>query len=133
MGVWPGLLGANTPVIPTFENVASLIHFLAALLFCTIGCGRRFFTYYTIYQFITTIVKTMLIPGESVQDWTWDIVGDLEEYLAGMGTALLIGISGKMSGWRHSGRICSHRGLLSLFSLLMIVWALVLLRYIGAF
>ena len=131
MGIWPGVLGAEIPEVATFENVASIIHFLAAILFCSLGCGGRFFLYYTVYQLITTLVKTLLVPGETMSDWTWDIIGDIVEYLAGMGLAIVIGVKGKLAGGGRFSHMCSHRGMLILFASLMTIWAVVLVRYLS--
>jgi len=124
MVIWPGILSNHITPIPTFDDVASLFHFIAALLLTLVaGCSRRFFAGFIIYQLVTTSLKTLLLAGHTLADWRWDFFGDIEEYAAGAGLIYLAGLNDRIPARGVLGRLCSWRGIAAMFAALMTVWA----------
>ncbi len=125
--VWPEWVSGTIVEFVVLENLASMIHFLAAFALTVIGCAKRFFWVYTLYELVTTGIKTAVYPGHTLVDWTWDLMGDIMEFLMGIGLAYVLGVESRIHDSPSVARICEWKTLLAFISALMAAWIIALL------
>ena len=126
--VWPEWYSRVIVEVVILENLASILHFLFAIAVTMLGCGSRVFWAYAFYQLLTTTLKTLLIPGYPLSDWTWDFLGDTLEFLTGVGLASVLGLDSRIKPPPVAERACSTRGILVGLALLMLLWAIAFLN-----
>lgn len=129
--VWPEWYSRVIVEVVILENLASILHFLFAILVAMLGCGARVFWAYAFYQLLTTTLKTLLIPGYPLSDWTWDFLGDTLEFLTGIGLATVLGLDSRIRPSPVVKRACSTRGILVGLALLMLLWTIAFLNSTG--
>lgn len=129
--VWPEWYSRVLIEIVILENLASILHFLFAIAVTALGCGVRVFWVYAFYQLLTTTLKTLLIPGYPLSDWSWDFLGDTLEFLTGVGMAYALHLDSRIKPPPAVERACSTRGILVGLLLLMALWTIAFINYTG--
>ncbi len=125
--VWPSWYTGTIVEVVVLENLASIVHFLFAVLVAAMGCSHRVFVAYTFYQLVTTILKTATDPSHGLSDWSWDFVGDTLEYVMGVGVAQLAGWESRLASKPRVQALCTGKSILAGLTLLMLVWLILFL------
>jgi len=105
------------------ENLASIVHFIAAFLATVWSCGRRFFPFYAAYQAGGSVAKELFLPSFTLADVGWDFFGDLVEYLAGAGAAYVAGLADSRRLQGRVALICSPRVMAAALAAMLVFWA----------
>ncbi len=126
--VWPEWMSRVYFEMIVLENIASWIHFAAALFFAVLGCGTRVFWAFSAYQVYTTLGKLLAFPEVEGPAWASDMLGDIFEFAAGLGLALALGFYGRVRLGGLAERACSWRGVLAGLALLTLVWLVFFIR-----
>ncbi len=126
--IWPDWYTKTIAEVVVAENLASIVHILAASAFALLSCHRRVFWAYLAYQLVTTAGKTLAFPEHTLSDWSWDLVGDTMEYLTGVGIIEVLGLTGKTRLPPPADKACSPRAILAATIALLALWALLLAR-----
>lgn len=128
MIVWPEWMTRTYLEMVVLENIASWLHFAAALAFAVVGCGARVFWAYTAYQVYTTLGKLLAFPEAEAPVWVSDMVGDTLEFAAGLGLAVALGVYGRVRLGGLVERACQWRGILAGLAALTVVWLVFFVR-----
>lgn len=124
--IWPEWYSRTIAEVIVAENLASIVHILAAVAFTLLSCHRRVFWAYLAYQLVTTAGKTLAFPEHTLSDWSWDLAGDTIEYLAGVGIVEVLGLTGRIRLPPPASKACSTRTILAATIALLALWALLL-------
>jgi len=120
--VWPEWFSRVYVEIIVLENIASWLHFAAAVALGVLGCGRRVFWAYTAYQVYTTLAKLAAFPGVEAGVWPSDMLGDIFEFAAGLGLVAAAGLEGRARLPPWAAAACGWRGVLAGLAALTLVW-----------
>ena len=120
--VWPEWMSRVYVEMIVLENLASWLHFAAAIAFSVVGCGVRVFWAYSAYQVYTTLGKLLAFPEAEAPVWVSDMIGDVVEFAAGLGLAVALGVYGRVRLTGVAERACSWRGVLAGLGALTLVW-----------
>ncbi len=128
MVVWPDWMTRQLAEILVLENAASIFHYLAAIAIAAAGCARPATAAYTLYQVYTTIAKTLAFPEHTLADWPTDLLGDTIEFIAGAGTAWLLGIDSEIRLPGKAAKACTWKGIMMALAALTLVWLAFFIR-----
>jgi len=109
--------------IVVLESPVSYLHALAAFAATAAGCGRLFFILYSLYQAVASLEKALLVPAYTRADLSWDLVGDIFEYMIGAGAAWLLGLAADEPRSDKIAKICSPWLLAALLAASALFWA----------
>ncbi len=120
--VWPEWYSRTLIEFIVVDNLASIIHVVAAMVFTVLACHRRIFWAYFFYQLVTTVAKTIAFPEHTLADWSWDLGGDTFEFLIGIGLAEVLGLTGSIKPAGIVEKACTRKGVLIGLAILFIIW-----------
>ncbi len=120
--IWPEWYSRTLVEFIVLDNLASIIHMLAAIAFAVLGCHKRVFWAYLFYQIITTAAKTIVFPEHTLADWSWDLGGDTFEFLIGVGIAEVLGLTSRIKPSGYVEKACSVKGVIIGLIILLAIW-----------
>jgi len=123
-----GLTGVSLGEVIVLENLASILHFLAGVVIALSGCPATGLAVYAAYQTGMTLVKFAVTDWYTVGDIDWDLIGDMVEFLAGMGLVWGLGLAGRLRDARLARLACNKKVLASVFGLVALYWTILLLQ-----
>ena len=122
--IWPGWATERIATILVIDNLASVFHVVVGFFACLMGCGRRVFWVFLGYQFFTTLMKSLFIPGYQLSMWGTDFFGDTLEYVIGVGLAYIFAANDRLAGRPEVEKACTWKAILAMLAIVMVFWAI---------